>query len=111
MQISNKLPSQPLNPRENVSAITLRSGKELSDIAKKSSNFEKDLVIDHSKKDEKIDTTKDDEKGKNELDDNAKEIRNSKNSHQFVIKENEKIKNLSNYLLMLQKLDPLFLND
>ena len=28
-QINGKLPSQALNPKENVSVITLRSGKEL----------------------------------------------------------------------------------
>jgi hypothetical protein len=30
-QMNGKLPSQPLNPKENVSVITLRSGKELEE--------------------------------------------------------------------------------
>ena len=30
-QINGKLPSQTLNPKENVSVITLRSGKELEE--------------------------------------------------------------------------------
>ena len=35
-QVNNRLPSQPVvNPRDNVSAITLRSGKELRSILKK----------------------------------------------------------------------------
>ena len=41
-----------------------------------------------------MDTTKDDEKSKNELDDSSKEIRNSRNSHQFITKENERIKKI-----------------
>ena len=43
-----------------------------------------------------MDTTKDDEKSRNELDDNSKEIRSSRSSHQFITKENERIKKLSN---------------
>ncbi|PPE01516.1 hypothetical protein GOBAR_DD01445 [Gossypium barbadense] len=38
-QVNNRLPSQPVvNPRDNVSAITLRSGKELRSILKKAQN-------------------------------------------------------------------------
>ncbi|TYG79931.1 hypothetical protein ES288_D02G176800v1, partial [Gossypium darwinii] len=38
-QVNNRLPSQPVgNPRDNVSAITLRSGKELRSILKKVQN-------------------------------------------------------------------------
>ncbi|XP_052485174.1 uncharacterized protein LOC128040463 [Gossypium raimondii] len=38
-QVNNRLPSQPVaNPRDNVSAITLRSGKELRSILKKGQN-------------------------------------------------------------------------
>jgi hypothetical protein len=102
VQISNKLPSQPLNPRENVSAITLRSGKELSDITQKSLDFEKELVVDHNKKDEKIDATKDDEKSKNELDDD------STNSRQFKMKENERIKSSSNSSIDATEIRPPF---
>ena len=42
-----------------------------------------------------LDTTKNDEKSKKELDDNSKQVRNSKNSHLFLIKENERVKTLS----------------
>ncbi|TYI75800.1 hypothetical protein E1A91_D06G032000v1, partial [Gossypium mustelinum] len=38
-QVNNRLPSQPVaNPRDNVSAITLRSGKELRSILEKGQN-------------------------------------------------------------------------
>ncbi|XP_012472398.2 uncharacterized protein LOC105789571 [Gossypium raimondii] len=38
-QVNNRLPSQPMaNPRDNVSAITLRSGKELRSSLKKAQN-------------------------------------------------------------------------
>ncbi|PPD91093.1 hypothetical protein GOBAR_DD11966 [Gossypium barbadense] len=38
-QVNNRLPSQPVeNPRDNVSAITLRSGKELRSSLKKAQN-------------------------------------------------------------------------
>ncbi|TYG65196.1 hypothetical protein ES288_D06G166900v1 [Gossypium darwinii] len=42
-QVNNRLPSQPVaNPRDNVSAITLRSGKELRSILKKVQNSDKE---------------------------------------------------------------------
>nr|XP_012466324.1 unnamed protein product [Gossypium raimondii] len=58
-QVNNWLPSQPVaNPRDNVSAITLRSGKELRSILKKVQNSDEendtevkkfDLVIEQRK--------------------------------------------------------------
>ncbi|PPD75511.1 hypothetical protein GOBAR_DD27562 [Gossypium barbadense] len=42
-QVNNRLPSQPVaNPRNNVSAITLRSGKELRPILKKVQNSDEE---------------------------------------------------------------------
>ncbi|XP_052489872.1 uncharacterized protein LOC128042542 [Gossypium raimondii] len=42
-QVNNRLPSQPVaNPRDNVNAITLRSGKELRSILKKVQNSDKE---------------------------------------------------------------------
>ncbi|PPD78262.1 hypothetical protein GOBAR_DD24809 [Gossypium barbadense] len=42
-QVNNRLPSQPVaNPRDNVSAITLRSGKELRSILKKVQNSDEE---------------------------------------------------------------------
>ncbi|PPE01353.1 hypothetical protein GOBAR_DD01597 [Gossypium barbadense] len=42
-QVNNRLPSQPMaNPRDNVSAITLRSGKELRSILKKFQNSDEE---------------------------------------------------------------------
>ncbi|TYI87516.1 hypothetical protein E1A91_D04G141000v1, partial [Gossypium mustelinum] len=42
-QVNNRLPSQPVaNPRDNVSAITLRSGKELRPILKKVQNSDEE---------------------------------------------------------------------
>ncbi|PPD94918.1 hypothetical protein GOBAR_DD08066 [Gossypium barbadense] len=44
-QVNNRLPSQPMvNPRDNVSAITLRSGKELRSILKKVQNSDEEDI-------------------------------------------------------------------
>ncbi|XP_012488009.1 uncharacterized protein LOC105801229 [Gossypium raimondii] len=49
-QVNNLLPSQPVaNPRDNVSAITLRSGKELRSILKKVQNSDEEDDIEGKK--------------------------------------------------------------
>jgi len=45
-QINGKLPSQALNPKENVSAIMLRSGKELKDKKLKQIEMEEEEEIE-----------------------------------------------------------------
>ena len=45
-QGSGKLPSQTVNPNENVNAITLRGGKQLEDVSRKVANEkEEDKVL------------------------------------------------------------------
>jgi len=44
--MNGKLPSQALNPKENVSAIMLRNGKELEEQRSKQIEMEKDEEIE-----------------------------------------------------------------
>ena len=46
-QMNGKLPSQALNPKENVSAIMLRSGKEIEEQRSKQIEMEKEEEIEN----------------------------------------------------------------
>src|SRR3990172_3785801 len=49
-QMNGKLPSQALNPKENVSAIMLRSGKELEEKGLKQIEMEEEEEIETDRK-------------------------------------------------------------